>query len=237
MGGVLVRDTIHDAFMTGPEHVVELTHGYTYSAHPLACAAGACHARHLPRRKAVRARQQARAEIRRRGDDAAQGEPNVVDIRTVGLTAGIDLAPRADAPGKRGFDGAQQRLPRQRPDAARRRRHAGADPAVDRQRGPDRRDRRQGRQGDPRDGLAASRNIRNQPAFIPRRRQSRLRRWRNCGHARAFEQPAARRHGIEAQPDQTGDAVLCARPDQPGDGNHHLLRRSRRAYSRPPAFF
>ena len=40
MGGVVVRDTIHDAFMSGPEHVVELTHGYTYSAHPLACAAG-----------------------------------------------------------------------------------------------------------------------------------------------------------------------------------------------------
>ena len=40
MGGVLVRDTIHDAFMSGPEHAVELTHGYTYSAHPLACAAG-----------------------------------------------------------------------------------------------------------------------------------------------------------------------------------------------------
>ena len=57
MGGVLVRDTIHDAFMSGPEHAVELTHGYTYSAHPLACAAGARHARHLPRRKAVRARQ------------------------------------------------------------------------------------------------------------------------------------------------------------------------------------
>ena len=36
----LVRDTIHDAFMSGPEHVVELAHGYTYSAHPLACAAG-----------------------------------------------------------------------------------------------------------------------------------------------------------------------------------------------------
>src|SRR5215216_2438612 len=40
MGGVIVRKAIHDAFMTGPEHVVELFHGYTYSAHPLACAAG-----------------------------------------------------------------------------------------------------------------------------------------------------------------------------------------------------
>jgi beta-alanine--pyruvate transaminase len=38
MGGVLVRDEIHDAFMTGPEHIIELFHGYTYSAHPLACA-------------------------------------------------------------------------------------------------------------------------------------------------------------------------------------------------------
>ena len=40
MGGVVVRKGIYDAFMKGPEHVIELFHGYTYSAHPLACAAG-----------------------------------------------------------------------------------------------------------------------------------------------------------------------------------------------------
>ena len=40
MGGVIVREGIYDAFMRGPEHVIELFHGYTYSAHPLACAAG-----------------------------------------------------------------------------------------------------------------------------------------------------------------------------------------------------
>ena len=40
MGGVLARKHIYDAFMQGPEHVIELFHGYTYSAHPLACAAG-----------------------------------------------------------------------------------------------------------------------------------------------------------------------------------------------------
>ncbi|MFX8906896.1 aminotransferase class III-fold pyridoxal phosphate-dependent enzyme, partial [Acinetobacter baumannii] len=40
MGGVLIRDAIYDSFMKGPEHVIELFHGYTYSAHPLACAAG-----------------------------------------------------------------------------------------------------------------------------------------------------------------------------------------------------
>jgi beta-alanine--pyruvate transaminase len=40
MGGVIVREGIYDAFMRGPEHVIELFHGYTYSSHPLACAAG-----------------------------------------------------------------------------------------------------------------------------------------------------------------------------------------------------
>src|SRR5260370_20359077 len=40
MGGVIVRKGIYDAFMRGPMHAVELFHGYTYSAHPLACAAG-----------------------------------------------------------------------------------------------------------------------------------------------------------------------------------------------------
>ena len=39
MGGVIVRKPIHDAFMNGPEHAIELFHGYTYSGHPLACAA------------------------------------------------------------------------------------------------------------------------------------------------------------------------------------------------------
>ena len=56
MGGVIVRKQIYDAFMHGPEHVIELFHGYTYSAHPLACAAGARDARSLSRRRAVRAR-------------------------------------------------------------------------------------------------------------------------------------------------------------------------------------
>jgi beta-alanine--pyruvate transaminase len=39
MGGVIASNRIHDAFMQGPKHVIELFHGYTYSAHPLACAA------------------------------------------------------------------------------------------------------------------------------------------------------------------------------------------------------
>src|SRR5437870_209042 len=104
MGGVLVRDTIHDAFMTGPEHMVELTHGYTYSAHPLACAAGLA-TLDIYRDEKLFERAN---KLEPKFADAImslKGLPNVLDIRAVGLTAGIDLAPSADGVGKRGFAG------------------------------------------------------------------------------------------------------------------------------------
>src|SRR5438067_11264472 len=103
MGGVIVRDTIHDAFMSGPEHVVELTHGYTYSAHPIACAAGLATLDIYRDEKLFERANRLEPKFA----DAVmslKGLPNVVDIRTVGLTAGIDLAALAEAPGKRGFD-------------------------------------------------------------------------------------------------------------------------------------
>src|ERR1700761_6920581 len=103
MGGVIVRDTIHDAFMTGPEHMVELTHGYTYSAHPLACAAGLAT---LDVYRDEKLFERAKALEPKFADAvmSLKGLPNVLDIRTVGLTAGIDLASKPDAVGKRGFD-------------------------------------------------------------------------------------------------------------------------------------
>jgi beta-alanine--pyruvate transaminase len=103
MGGVIVRDTVHDAFMSGPEHVIELAHGYTYSAHPLARAAGLAT---LDIYRDEKLFEHARA-LEPKWTDAIlslKNEPNVVDIRTVGLTAGIDLTSRPDQPGKRGFD-------------------------------------------------------------------------------------------------------------------------------------
>src|SRR6266705_3324263 len=84
MGGVLVRDTIHDAFMSGPEHAVELTHGYTYSAHPLACAAGLATLDIYRDEKLF----ERAAKLEPKFADAVMSlkvEPNVVDIRTVGL--------------------------------------------------------------------------------------------------------------------------------------------------------
>jgi beta-alanine--pyruvate transaminase len=103
MGGVIVRDTIHDAFMSGPEYAVELAHGYTYSAHPLACAAGLAT---LDIYRDEKLFEHARS-LEPTWIDAVmslKNEPNVVDIRTAGLTAGIDLTSRPDQPGKRGFD-------------------------------------------------------------------------------------------------------------------------------------
>ncbi len=103
MGGVVARDGIYEAFMRGPEHVVELFHGYTYSAHPLACAAGLAT---LDLYRDEKLFERARA-LEARWSDAAmtlKGLPGVLDIRTVGITAGIDLASRPGAPGLRGYE-------------------------------------------------------------------------------------------------------------------------------------
>ncbi len=103
MGGVIVRGPIYQAFMRGPEHVVELFHGYTYSAHPLACAA-ALATLDLYRDEDLFARAR---RLEPQWGAAAMGLrnlPNVLDIRTIGLTAGIDLAPRPDAAGRRAYD-------------------------------------------------------------------------------------------------------------------------------------
>ncbi len=103
MGGVLIRGDIHDAFMKGPEHVAELFHGYTYSAHPLACAAGLA-TLDLYREEGLFERARALEPKFADAVMALRNEPNVVDIRTVGITAGIDLAPRNNAGGQRGYE-------------------------------------------------------------------------------------------------------------------------------------
>jgi beta-alanine--pyruvate transaminase len=102
MGGVIVRKPIYDTFMRGPEHVTELFHGYTYSAHPLACAAGLAT---LDLYRDERLFERAKA-LEPKWADAAmslKGLPNVLDIRCVGITAGIDMAAIPDAVGKRGY--------------------------------------------------------------------------------------------------------------------------------------
>ncbi|MFZ3360812.1 MAG: aspartate aminotransferase family protein [Xanthobacteraceae bacterium] len=102
MAGVIVRDGLYETFMRGPEHVPELFHGYTYSAHPLACAAGLAT---LDLYRDERLFERAR-DLEPEWAEAAMSLkdlPGVLDIRTVGLTAGIDLAARPGSPGLRGY--------------------------------------------------------------------------------------------------------------------------------------
>jgi len=101
MGGVIVRKPIYDAFMKGPDHAIELFHGYTYSGHPLACAAAIAT---LDTYRDEKLFERARA-LEPKWCDALmtlKGLPNVLDIRCVGLTGAIDLAP-SSAPGERGY--------------------------------------------------------------------------------------------------------------------------------------
>ena len=103
MGAVFARKGIYDAFMKGPEHVIELFHGYTYSAHPLACAAGLA-TLDLYRDENLFERARKLEPVWAQAAMSLKGLPNVLDVRTIGLTAGIDLASKPDAVGKRGFE-------------------------------------------------------------------------------------------------------------------------------------
>ena len=112
MGGVIARKFIHDAFMKGPDHVVELFHGYTYSAHPLACAAGLA-TLDVYEQEGLFERARKLEPIWADAIHALKGLPNVVDIRTIGLVGAIDLAPSAVGPGKRGFEAMEESFHRQ----------------------------------------------------------------------------------------------------------------------------
>ncbi len=103
MGAVFVRNEIFDAFMSGPEHVIELFHGYTYSGHPVACAAGLA-TMDIYAEEGLLTRA---AEMAPYWEDAVHsmhGLPNVIDARNLGLVGGIELASREGAPGARAFD-------------------------------------------------------------------------------------------------------------------------------------
>ena len=103
MGGVVVSDAIHDSFMQGPEGAIELFHGYTYSGHPLAAAA-AIATLDLYREEGLYERARAMEAAWADAAFALKGKPLVEDIRTLGIVAGIDLAPKDGAPGARGFE-------------------------------------------------------------------------------------------------------------------------------------
>ncbi|MBI2748719.1 MAG: aspartate aminotransferase family protein [Burkholderiales bacterium] len=103
MGAVLMKENLYQAFMTGPENTIEMPHGYTYSGHPVACAAGLA-TMEVYEEEGLLTRV---GEIAQYWEDAAHSlkdAPNVVDIRTIGLIAAIELAPRPGAVGARGLE-------------------------------------------------------------------------------------------------------------------------------------
>jgi beta-alanine--pyruvate transaminase len=103
MGAVAVQRGIHDALMQGPEHIIELFHGYTYSGHPAACAAGLA-TLDIYTREGLFERAASLAPAFEDAVHSLRGRPHVIDIRNLGLVAGIELEPRAGGPGKRGYD-------------------------------------------------------------------------------------------------------------------------------------
>ncbi len=103
MGAAIARDFIHEAFMQGPETAIELFHGYTYSAHPLACAAGLA-TLDVYRSEGLFARAANLAAHWEERVHALKGLPHVIDLRNMGLIAGIELEPIAGQPTRRAFD-------------------------------------------------------------------------------------------------------------------------------------
>ena len=103
MGAVLVQKHIYDAFMQGPEHMIELFHGYTYSGHPVAAAAGLATLEVYEDEgifEQSTALEDTFADMLHAFDD----HPKVIDVRNFGLMGAIEMASRPGAPGARGLE-------------------------------------------------------------------------------------------------------------------------------------
>ena len=102
MGAVLATAAIHDAFMTGPEHMIELFHGYTYSGSPIACAAGIA-TLETYRSEGLFERAAGIAPYWEEALHSLKDLPHVIDIRNMGLIGAVELDPIAGEPTKRAF--------------------------------------------------------------------------------------------------------------------------------------
>jgi beta-alanine--pyruvate transaminase len=103
MGGVVVKKHIYDAFMQGPENLIEFAHGYTYSGHPVAAAA-ALATLDIYAKEDLFNRAKSLAPYWENAVHGLKDLPNIVDLRNIGLVAGIELAPIPGKPGARAFD-------------------------------------------------------------------------------------------------------------------------------------
>jgi beta-alanine--pyruvate transaminase len=103
MGAVFAKQSIHDAFMNGPENAIEFFHGYTYSAHPLAVAAS-MGTLDTYAEEGLLTRGAEMAPYFENALHSLKDHPHVIDVRNIGLVGGIELQPIPGSPGKRAFD-------------------------------------------------------------------------------------------------------------------------------------
>ena len=103
MGAVAVKREIYDAFMKhSPANAIELPHGYTYGAHPIACAAAVAMLDIFATEK-LEERAGSLSGHFEQAAHSLKGIPFVKDIRNIGLVAGIELESTPDKPGARAF--------------------------------------------------------------------------------------------------------------------------------------
>lgn len=103
MGAVFTSSKVHDALMHGPESAIELFHGYTYSGHPVACAAGLA-TLDVYQKEGLLTRAAELSQHWEAAIHALKGRKNIIDIRTIGLVAGIEIMPRGTSIGARAYD-------------------------------------------------------------------------------------------------------------------------------------
>src|SRR3954466_4434654 len=103
MGAVCARQSLYDTVVNSAAPGIELFHGYTYSGHPLAAAAGLA-TLEIYRSEALFERAASLESYWEGAVHSLRGLPNVIDLRNIGLVAGIELDPRANAAGARGFE-------------------------------------------------------------------------------------------------------------------------------------
>ncbi|WP_341760404.1 aspartate aminotransferase family protein [Candidatus Endowatersipora endosymbiont of Watersipora subatra] len=103
MGAVFVQNHIYDAFMQGPENIIEFFHGYTYSGHPVACAAGLA-VQDIYEKYSLLNRGSILENSWEKTIHSLVGAKHVKDVRNLGIIAGIELESRDKAPGARAYE-------------------------------------------------------------------------------------------------------------------------------------
>lgn len=108
MGGVICRDFIYDNMMQAsaqsPAHAIEFFHGYTYSGHPVACAAALATLKLMQEETLFQRAHDMGVKLGNAMHAALKGLPNVISIRTLGLAGAVELTGVAGSPGKRAYD-------------------------------------------------------------------------------------------------------------------------------------